>query len=136
MRPRRGGQALGEVFRRPGPLRAGAEEDGDVLAVLPTLFHLLWTGVLRVDLHTCLLSSGIMVHTADGSDAVLESGVGTRGVLADRGRGMDGGRNEMSELSRPASIGVGERVRFAGQVRAARRVRKDGDAGRRRGTHA
>ncbi|GAA3509878.1 hypothetical protein FHR32_001987 [Streptosporangium album] len=109
---------LERVFRRPTPLRAGAEEVGDVLSVLPTLFHLLWAGVLRVDLHTCLLSSGTMVHTADGSVAVLESGVGTRGVLADRGRGMDGGRNEMSKLSRPASIGVGERVRFAGQVRA------------------
>ncbi|WP_433515418.1 TnsA-like heteromeric transposase endonuclease subunit [Nonomuraea sp. CA-143628] len=100
---------LQSVFRLPRPLRAGAEEAGDVLAVLPTLFHLLWTGVLRVDLHTCLLSSGTMVHTADGPVAALKSGVGTRGVLADRGRGRDGGRNEMSgKLSRPGS---GSRLR-------------------------
>jgi putative transposase len=111
---------LERVFRRPGPLRVGAEGAGDVLAVLPTLFHLLWTGVLRADLHTSLLTSGTMVHTVDGSVAVLEPGVRMQGVLADRpGRGRDGERKEMgSKLSRPASIAVGERVRFAGQVRA------------------
>jgi putative transposase len=48
---------LVEVFRQPRRLRAGAEEVGDVLRVLPVLFHLLWAGVLRADLGGGLLGS-------------------------------------------------------------------------------
>ncbi len=36
-------ERLMEVFRQPHGLREGAEEAGDVLRVLPALFHLLWS---------------------------------------------------------------------------------------------
>ena len=39
--------ALAEVFAEPGPLRAGAAEVGDPVAVLPVLFAMLWRGRLR-----------------------------------------------------------------------------------------
>lgn len=42
--------ALVEVFASPTPLMAGAEAVGDPLAVLPTLFHLLWCHELIADL--------------------------------------------------------------------------------------
>lgn len=43
--------ALLEVFRGdPMPLMVGAREVGDRLAVLPVLFHLMWTQQLTVDL--------------------------------------------------------------------------------------
>jgi hypothetical protein len=41
---------LGEVFREPRLLMDGAREAGDPLAVLPTLFHLLWCGDLTAEL--------------------------------------------------------------------------------------
>ncbi|MFD8385821.1 TnsA-like heteromeric transposase endonuclease subunit [Streptomyces sp. NPDC059679] len=49
---------LGEVFREPQLLMDGAQAVGDPLAVLPTLFHLLWCG----DLHT-----NLAVPLGDGS---------------------------------------------------------------------
>jgi hypothetical protein len=39
-----------EVFAEPRPVLAGAQAVGDRIAVLPTLFHLLWAGVLVADL--------------------------------------------------------------------------------------
>lgn len=41
---------LRQVFTVPGPLMAGAEAAGDPIAVLPVLFHLLWTGELIADM--------------------------------------------------------------------------------------
>ncbi len=110
---------LAEVFRQPRPLRAGAEETGDVLRVLPVLFHLLWTGALRADLGGALLDSGTVVHTADGAAGMPgQADQGACGLLPRPRPGTRGERSQMRRLSRPAAIGVGERVRFAGQVRA------------------
>lgn len=39
-----------EAFADPAPLIVGAEEIGDPIAVLPTLFHLLWLRELVVGL--------------------------------------------------------------------------------------
>ena len=55
---------LVDVFREPGPLRAGAVTAGDPLLVLPVLFHLLWSGVLVTDLASRLMGSDSVVHTA------------------------------------------------------------------------
>ncbi len=41
---------LAEVFHEPQLLMDGAQAAGDPLAVMPTLFHLLWCGDLHVDL--------------------------------------------------------------------------------------
>ena len=43
-----------ETFADPAPLLAGAQVVGDPIAVLPTLFHLLWSRELVVDLSTPL----------------------------------------------------------------------------------
>ncbi|MFF5020210.1 hypothetical protein [Streptomyces sp. NPDC001165] len=37
-------------FAEPGPLIAGAKAVGDPIAVLPTLYHLVWTGRFHTDL--------------------------------------------------------------------------------------
>ncbi|QWF85652.1 TnsA-like heteromeric transposase endonuclease subunit [Amycolatopsis sp. CA-230715] len=42
------------TFMTPMPLIAGVDRVGDRTAVLPTLFHLLWLGLLRTDLHARL----------------------------------------------------------------------------------
>uniref|UniRef100_UPI0038998803 TnsA-like heteromeric transposase endonuclease subunit n=1 Tax=Streptomyces spongiae TaxID=565072 RepID=UPI0038998803 len=112
-------ECLVEVFRQPRALRAGAEAAGDVLLVLPALFHLLWTGALRADLGAGLLQNATMVHAAGGAAAFhgRESRSG-RGLPSRPGPGIRSGWSQMRKLSRPASIGVGDRVRFAGQVRA------------------
>src|SRR5437764_7019199 len=39
-----------DVFAEPVPLLVGAEAVGDRIAVLPVLFHLMWTGALVADL--------------------------------------------------------------------------------------
>ncbi|CAM5513626.1 MULTISPECIES: TnsA-like heteromeric transposase endonuclease subunit [Streptomyces] len=54
---------LGEVFHEPRLLMDGAQAAGDPLAVLPTLFHLLWCGDLTVDL-TVPLGDGSRVGLA------------------------------------------------------------------------
>ncbi|MEV6962239.1 TnsA-like heteromeric transposase endonuclease subunit [Streptomyces sp. NPDC051207] len=51
-----------KVFEEPGPLREGAAQVGDPLLVLPVLFHLLWSGVLKSDVNSQLLGSDSMVH--------------------------------------------------------------------------
>ena len=42
--------ALLDAFREPAPLLVGARRIGDPIAVLPVLFHLLWTHRLVIDL--------------------------------------------------------------------------------------
>jgi hypothetical protein len=51
---------LPEVFARPRPLAEGAAAVGDRLAALPTLFHLLWSGVLRADLSRALAPTSVV----------------------------------------------------------------------------
>jgi hypothetical protein len=60
---------LGRVCRQPRPLFEAAAEAGDRLAVLPTLFHLLWQQVLQVDLTTELLHPGSLVSVVPGTVA-------------------------------------------------------------------
>lgn len=48
------GARLVEVFAAPTGLLEGAGRIGDPIAVLPVLFHLLWTGALVTDLSTVL----------------------------------------------------------------------------------
>jgi hypothetical protein len=52
---------LREVFAGPAPLLAGARAAGDPVAVLPVLFHLMWTGVLVTDLASASLSGESVV---------------------------------------------------------------------------
>ena len=54
--------ALEQVFAEPGPLRAGAAEVGDPLAVLPVLFAMLWHGGLSSDLDIRVLDSASTVR--------------------------------------------------------------------------
>lgn len=56
-----------EVFAAAKPLRAGAAEVGDPLAVLPALFHLMWSGRLVADLDREPLRSSTLVSRADAS---------------------------------------------------------------------
>lgn len=55
---------LVEVFLEPMPLMKGAETVGDPIAVLPTLFHLLWSRRLDVDLAVRLDSSSLVRATS------------------------------------------------------------------------
>ncbi|MET8310705.1 TnsA-like heteromeric transposase endonuclease subunit [Micromonospora sp. NPDC005173] len=54
---------LRRVFAGGAPLMEGARRAGDSIAVLPTLFHLLWRQVLRTDLAAAPLSAGSVVRT-------------------------------------------------------------------------
>ncbi|MGA5568545.1 TnsA-like heteromeric transposase endonuclease subunit [Streptomyces pseudogriseolus] len=56
-------ERLLRVFEQPTPLRPGAAKVGDPLLVLPVVFHLLWSGVLTVDLESRLLSSDSLITT-------------------------------------------------------------------------
>lgn len=53
-----------EVFAAPAGLLAGARAAGDPVAVLPVLFHLLWSGVLVADLAGSLLGALSVVAVA------------------------------------------------------------------------
>jgi hypothetical protein len=53
------------VFTEPLPLVDGASVAGDPIAVLPTLFHLLWRGELVCDL-TVSLHAGTVVRVGAG----------------------------------------------------------------------
>ena len=55
---------LHQAFASPAPLLAGARAVGDPVAILPVLFHLLWTQDLVADLAAAL--SGESVVTAAG----------------------------------------------------------------------
>src|SRR5207237_10924557 len=57
--------ALEQVFAEPRPLRAGAAEAGDPLAVLPVLFAMLWRGRVVAGLGSPVLGSALTV-AADG----------------------------------------------------------------------
>jgi hypothetical protein len=57
---------LVEVFARPEPLLVGAQQVGDRLAVLPSLFHLLWSGVLTTDLASAALHGSSVVSVSGG----------------------------------------------------------------------
>jgi hypothetical protein len=50
-----------EVFTRPSPLLAGVQAVGDRIAVLSSLFHLMWTGALAADLASARLSGSSVV---------------------------------------------------------------------------
>jgi hypothetical protein len=58
------GRAAGlrQAFREPLPLLDGARRAGDPIAVLPVLFHLLWTHVLEADLDSAPLSASSVVR--------------------------------------------------------------------------
>jgi hypothetical protein len=64
-RPAAVADRLVEVFRDPVPLRSAAREAGDLLLVLPVLFHLLWSRVLVADLGGELLGSETLVWAAE-----------------------------------------------------------------------
>jgi hypothetical protein len=53
--------ALTGVFAEPKPLMGGICEAGDPVAVLPVLYHLLWTRVLVADVMAALLGPGSLV---------------------------------------------------------------------------
>ena len=60
-------EVLRRVFVTPTPLMAGTAAAGDPIAVLPVLFHLLWRGVLAVDV-------SVPLH----QDTVARCGVSSR----------------------------------------------------------
>jgi hypothetical protein len=49
------------VFTKPTCVLAGAHAVGDRIAVLPTLFHLLWAGILVADLASTRLNGASLV---------------------------------------------------------------------------
>lgn len=55
---------LRDAFGAPAPLLDGARVAGDPIAVLPTLFHLLWTHVLVADVRSAPLSGGSLIRLA------------------------------------------------------------------------
>jgi len=57
---------LVEAFAGPAPLLAGAQGVGDRIAVLPSLFHLMWTAVLSADLAAAPLNGGSLVSGGGG----------------------------------------------------------------------
>ncbi|MFD4613109.1 TnsA-like heteromeric transposase endonuclease subunit [Streptomyces sp. NPDC058451] len=56
-----------DAFDEPRLLADGAWDAGDPLEVLPTLFHLLWSGELEIDL-TAPLGDGSQVVRGEGTD--------------------------------------------------------------------
>lgn len=53
-----------EAFAGPRPLLDGAMAVGDRIAVLPSLFHLMWAGILSADLESALLEGSSLVSAA------------------------------------------------------------------------
>jgi hypothetical protein len=53
-----------EAFAGPRPLLDGAMTAGDRIAVLPSLFHLMWAGILSADLESALLEGSSLVSAA------------------------------------------------------------------------
>lgn len=60
---------LQRVFQDAIPLLDGVRRVGDPIAVLPTLFHLLWRHVLETDLDSAPLSASSMVRRRGGEGA-------------------------------------------------------------------
>jgi hypothetical protein len=58
--------ALEEVFAEAGPLRDGAAQVGDPVAVLPVLFAMLWRGRLAAGLGSRVLDPATVVRAAGG----------------------------------------------------------------------
>lgn len=56
--------SLRQAFREPLQLLEGARRVGDPIAVLPTLYHLLWTHVLAVGLDATPLSASSVVEVS------------------------------------------------------------------------
>lgn len=65
-----------------------------------------------------MLTGGTVVHTSDGTAIGPQFESRSRGLLPRPRPGTRGEGSQMRRLSRPAAIRVGDRVRFAGQVRA------------------
>lgn len=59
--------AVLRAFAEPASLFTGAEQAGDRIAVLPVLFHLLWTQCLVADLTTEPLTAATVVRLRDGA---------------------------------------------------------------------
>jgi hypothetical protein len=57
---------LMEVSNEAMPLQAGVEVVGDRIAVLPSLFHLMWAGILATDLTSAPLRGSSMVSVCGG----------------------------------------------------------------------
>jgi hypothetical protein len=55
---------LKTTFAQPAPLMEAAESAGDPVAVLPSAFHMLWSGELRADLADGPLSGSTLVSAA------------------------------------------------------------------------
>jgi hypothetical protein len=55
-----------DVFAQPAPLLAGAEAAGDRIAVLPSLFHLMWIRILAADLASAPLDGSSLVGAGGG----------------------------------------------------------------------
>ncbi|MEY9489180.1 hypothetical protein RKD26_004974 [Streptomyces calvus] len=53
-----------DVFAHETPLRVGVERVGDPIAVLPVLFHLLWSGRLVTDL-SVVLGEYVLIRRAE-----------------------------------------------------------------------
>jgi hypothetical protein len=53
------------VFGEPAPLLAGAREAGDLIAVLPVLYHLLWRHELDTDLAGAVLRPDSLVRSVE-----------------------------------------------------------------------
>jgi hypothetical protein len=80
---------LREVLSAPLPLSDAVSLVGDRLAVLPVLFHLLWTGVLVADLRSAPLAGHTVVPLTGGGPVTV---------------------------SRPPVLAVGDQVRFEGSL--------------------
>jgi hypothetical protein len=59
--------ALAGALARPAPLMEAARAAGDPIAVLPSAFHMLWSGALLADLSDAPLSGATQVRLAGGA---------------------------------------------------------------------
>jgi hypothetical protein len=55
---------LKTTFAQPAPLMEAAESAGDPIAVLPSAFHMLWSGELHADLADGPLRGSTLVSAA------------------------------------------------------------------------
>ena len=102
------------MFAEGGPLLGGAAAAGDLVAVLPVLFGMLWRGELAADLERGLLGPATLVRARGGC----------AGEQPDQ-RGCEAGR--MSGRGLPV-LAPGDEIRLGGQ--AYRMVALDGTSAR------
>lgn len=57
---------LRQVLRAPLPLADAVRAVGDPIAVLPVVFHLIWTGVLVTDLRSAPLAGNAVISLSGG----------------------------------------------------------------------